>query len=119
MDKRVINGILIFAVGLFAGIFLTEQVVDTSLPESAQIASEPIITLDSLDKQCELTIWTQEGSDTYVPIKMKADDIIYQIKGTDAVPNGLYPSYYQVKGLSLNGNPVLAITGFMPESDGE
>ena len=68
-----------------------------------------------LDKQCELTFWTRKGQATFVPVKMPADDIIYQLKGSDEVPNGLYPSYYQVKGLELNGKPVYAITGFIPE----
>ena len=112
---KIFTLLLFFAIGLLVGMFIIEQIVDTSVKPTIQQAS---ITLDHLEKQCELTFWTQEGQQTHVPVKMPADDIIYQIKGSDAVPNGLYPSYYQVEGLSLNGKPVYAITGFIPESEG-
>ena len=102
-----------FAVGLFLGYFI---VVGNIKPVEPVIAiPDAPITLDHLEKQCELTFWTQEGQQTHVPVKMPADDIVYQIKGSDAVPNGLYPSYYKIEGLSLNGKPVYAITGFIPE----
>ena len=104
-------------------VYCAVKFIQIDKKESAIIASwnkpaDAPITLDHLEKQCELTFWTQEGQQTHVPVKMLADDIIYQIKGSDAVPNGLYPSYYKIEGLSLNGEPVFAITGFIPESEG-
>ena len=85
--------------------------VDTYKPVIA--TPDAPITLDTLDKQCELTIWTRKGQSTFV--KIPADEIINQLKGADSVPNGIHTSYYDIKGLTYNGNPVYAITGFMPE----
>lgn len=106
--------LLVFVILEF--VFLIYMAIQSGF-EITKEKPQASITLEHLEKQCELTFWTQEGQQTYVPVKMPADDIIYQIKGSDAVPNGLYPSYYKVDGLSLNGKPVYAITGIMPESE--
>jgi len=111
--------IVILAIGSCLVIISLQIIHLEDLIVSQEIKETPntTITLDHLDQQCELTFWTRKGPDTFVPVKMPTDDIIYQIKGSDEVPNGLYPSYYQVKGLELNGKPVYAITGFMPEKE--
>ena len=108
MDK-VFFGIVILMIGFVFGYFIAAA--NIKQPEPA-IADAPI-TLDTLDKQCELTIWTRKGQATFV--KIPADEIIHQLKGTDSVPNGIHTSYYDIKGLTYNGYNVYAITGFMPE----
>ena len=108
MDK-VFFGIVILMIGFVFGYFIAAA--NIKQPEPA-IADAPI-TLDTLEKQCELTVWTRKGQATFV--KIPADEIINQLKGADGVPNGVYASYYQVEGLTYNGNKVFAITGFMPE----
>jgi len=58
---NVFFAILIFAVGLFVGMFIIEQIVDTSV--SPAIATpEPVII-----KDYKLTIHTAKGAMSYLP----------------------------------------------------
>ena len=110
---KLLGCLVILAVGLFLGYFIA--VANIEQPEPA-IADVPI-TLDGVDKQCELTIWTRKGQATFVPVKKRASEIMYQFKGADGVPNGIYTSCYDVKGLKFECDDVYAITGFMAESE--
>ena len=111
MMVKLLGCLVILAVGLFLGYFIA--VANIEQPEPAM--PDAPITLDVLEKQCELTFHTRKGSKTFVPVTKQADEIINQIKGADSVPNGIHTSYYDIKGLTYNGYNVYAITGFMPE----
>ena len=112
---KVVCAIMIFVIGALFGIHLAEEFYDIKKPESVIAIPDATITLETLEKQCELTLHTRKGSKTFVPVTKPADEIITQLKGADSVPNGIHTSYYQVEGLTYNGYNVYAITGFMPE----
>ena len=110
---KVLGCLVIFALGVFFGYFIAVTYINQVEP----VIVDTPVTLDTLEKQCELTIWTRKGQATFVPIKKPASEIMYQFKGADGVPNGIYTSCYDVKGLKFEGDDVYAITGFMAESE--
>ena len=80
MDN-VFFAILIFAVGLLVGMFIIEQIVDTSV-SPAIVTPEPVVI-----KDYKLTIHTAKGAMSYLPAPKSenvGDDLILWFYPDDA-----------------------------------